>query len=141
MKKFFKNNKGFTLVELIIVIAVMAVLTVVAAPQYLKYVEKSRIGVDESALGEIAHVAEIEFVEMSVTKAYTDDIVFTVTIADGSIAGKSGDGNTLLATEIAPMCEGISFKSKTYKEAVTVDFTLDPDTGKCTYERVDQGDN
>jgi type IV pilus assembly protein PilA len=41
------NNKGFSLVELIIVIAIMAVLIGVMAPQYIKYVEKSRISTDE----------------------------------------------------------------------------------------------
>lgn len=41
------NNKGFSLVELIVVVAIMAVLIGVLAPQYIKYVEKSRISVDE----------------------------------------------------------------------------------------------
>ncbi len=36
------NNKGFTLVELIIVVAIIAVLATVLAPQYLQYVERSR---------------------------------------------------------------------------------------------------
>lgn len=40
------NNKGFSLVELIIVIAIMAVLIGVLAPQYLKYVERSRESAD-----------------------------------------------------------------------------------------------
>ena len=35
MKKENMNNKGFSLVELIIVIAIMAILIVVLAPQYL----------------------------------------------------------------------------------------------------------
>ena len=63
MNKIKNNNKGFTLVELIVVIAVLAVITVVAAPQYLSYVEKARIGTDENALAEIAHVAELTYVE------------------------------------------------------------------------------
>ena len=40
------NNKGFSLVELIIVIAIMAVLIGVLAPQYLRYVERSRVSTD-----------------------------------------------------------------------------------------------
>ena len=36
-----KNNKGFSLVELIIVIAIMAILVGVIAPQLIKYIEKT----------------------------------------------------------------------------------------------------
>lgn len=48
------NNKGFSLVELIIVIAIMAVLIGVLAPQYLKYVKKSKISTDITNAEEIA---------------------------------------------------------------------------------------
>ena len=44
MKK--TNNKGFSLVELIVVIAIMAVLVGVMAPQFLKYVERARKSTD-----------------------------------------------------------------------------------------------
>ncbi|MBR5666367.1 MAG: prepilin-type N-terminal cleavage/methylation domain-containing protein [Lachnospiraceae bacterium] len=54
-----EKNHGFSLVELIVVVAIMAVLVGVLAPAYLAYVEKSRIQRDESAAGEIFRAAEI----------------------------------------------------------------------------------
>lgn len=47
------NNKGFSLVELIIVIAIMAILVGVIAPQLLRYVEKSKVTADEEVLNAI----------------------------------------------------------------------------------------
>ena len=54
-----EQNHGFSLVELIVVVAIMAVLVGVLAPAYLAYVEKTRIQRDESAAGEIFRAAEI----------------------------------------------------------------------------------
>lgn len=45
-----KNNKGFSLVELIIVVAIMAILVGILAPQYVKYVERAKQSADASNL-------------------------------------------------------------------------------------------
>ncbi len=57
------NNKGFSLVELIIVIAIMAVLMGVLAPQYLKYVKKSKISTDITNAENIATAVNAEIAD------------------------------------------------------------------------------
>lgn len=57
------NNKGFSLVELIVVIAIMAVLVGVLAPQFIKYVEKSRESTDLTNLDSIKQVVESYFAD------------------------------------------------------------------------------
>ncbi len=52
MKKTM-NNKGFSLVELIIVVAIMAVLVAVLLPQYAKYLDKTKAGADKQMAGEL----------------------------------------------------------------------------------------
>lgn len=52
------NNRGFSLVELIVVIAIMAVLVGLLAPQFIKYVEKSRMSIDIQNIQNLCHVVE-----------------------------------------------------------------------------------
>ncbi len=70
MKKM--NNKGFSLVELIIVIAIMAILIAVLAPQFLRYVEKSRLQSDNSALGEVANAVKVAVANDKINKEISD---------------------------------------------------------------------
>lgn len=57
MKKL--NNKGFSLVELIIVIAIMVILVVVIAPQYTKFVSNSRIAADVQTAQALATAIDV----------------------------------------------------------------------------------
>ena len=123
-----KNNKGFSLVELIIVIAIMAVLIGVLAPQYLKYVEKSRVSSDETA---IAAVREATLTSLSDEKIYaTVSSGAKVTVSCTGGKGTVGGTNSTL-TEAVAKITGSEFKigSKSYA-TTTIDFI-------CTYDSSD----
>lgn len=74
-----KNNKGFTLVELVIVIAILAILVGILAPQYTKYVEKSRKSADASNMDEIIRAIEVYYVEQGVNSTGAETAV-TITM-------------------------------------------------------------
>ena len=72
------TNKGFSLVELIIVIAIMAVLVGVLAPQYLKYVANSKISADISSADSVRTVVNTLIADSKLTGT-------TVTLTDGDV--------------------------------------------------------
>ena len=54
-----RANGGFSLVELIVVIAIMAILVGVAVPVYSSYIEKSQIAADTQLVDEVKHAMQI----------------------------------------------------------------------------------
>ena len=67
------NNKGFSLVELIIVIAIMAVLIGLLAPQFIKYVNRSRYSTDIKNGQEIATITQTLIADRVVSGSSIDD--------------------------------------------------------------------
>ncbi|MCI8323687.1 MAG: type II secretion system protein [Lachnospiraceae bacterium] len=84
MKKENMNNKGFSLVELIIVIAIMAILIVVLAPQYLKYVERSRNSTDMQNARTLMTAVETYAADPQSTKVLDTNFDITITTAGGT---------------------------------------------------------
>ena len=93
-----KWNKGFTLVELIIVIAIIATLSAVAMPQYFKYLEKARIGMDESYIGEVAHTLEV--IAVTNDKVHSAPVTVTIDTA-GKIQESMASGSNAAVTASA----------------------------------------
>lgn len=55
------NNKGFTLIEMVVVIVILGILAVNAAPRFLNIQEDARVSVLEGAKGAIAAANEIVY--------------------------------------------------------------------------------
>lgn len=58
MKRTKKNNKGFSLVELIVVVLIMAIIAVALAPQVMKWVNESRKSADASTYDSVVAAAQ-----------------------------------------------------------------------------------
>ena len=81
------SNEGFSLVELIIVIAIMAILIGVVALAVIPYLEKSRESKDLQALGSLSSALSSAVAD---TKVTTND---SFTITDGSALSTTNAGD------------------------------------------------
>jgi prepilin-type N-terminal cleavage/methylation domain-containing protein len=84
-----KQNKGFSLVELIIVIAIMAILTGIIAPQLIKYTEKTNVSAD-TQLCDTIHDAII--IAMSDPDVVTDETSQKMLFESGGIMDPAAGG-------------------------------------------------
>ena len=124
-----KNNKCFSLIGLLVVVAILGILAVVLVPQYIQYLDSSRESVDKAQAEEIGHAAEVAI-------AANEALYSAVITAGGaSITVKDNTAITTAPTnilgELTPIVgTSIDFKSKKY-DGKTVTIAFDAN-GKLT---------
>ncbi|MEA5039943.1 MAG: prepilin-type N-terminal cleavage/methylation domain-containing protein [Clostridiaceae bacterium] len=124
-----RNNKGFSLVELIIVIAIMAVLVAVLAPQYIKYVEKSRVSKDLVALDEVLRAAQVAAVDPA-SGATTGEITVAINDTSGVVTLTDVTGQeTHITDDMGNSLGTVTLTSKNGKALADLTIIVDLTTG------------
>lgn len=132
MKKMSqKNNKGFSLVELIVVVAIMAVLMGILVPTLVKNVEKSKKQKDTSAVEEIrttmvTNLADPLYSDLEATITYngidSNSKKITITTPDNDPEATTDLGKFLAA--VSSDVKDWTFTSKDYKAKPKVTFVI-----------------
>lgn len=125
-----KNNKGFSLVELIVVIAIMAILAAVAIPTFAGFITKANQAADEGFANDVEYAVELalaaENVELeSVTVVMDNETKKVETVSyklknDNTVYSVMGTtaGSTPADSDIAEMITGTIDKGYALKTAL-----------------------
>ena len=79
MKKMNTNNKGFSLVELMIVVAIIGLLAAIGVPQYAKFQARARQSEAKAALGALYSAEQAFFQEWNCYSSDLRNVGFGVT--------------------------------------------------------------
>lgn len=136
MKKMIKNEKGFTLIELIIVIAILAIIAAVAVPNILGAVDNSRKSTDV-ANGKIILNAALQ------VKAKDSNAALTpASIADLSAAAPANSFHEALVQELNGSVPVPKYKGNADVDGVTAfSLVVDGTTGEMEVHAVGGGDD
>lgn len=88
------HSKGFTLIEMMITVAIVGILAAIAYPSYTAQVQKSRRADAQVTLMEITQRQESYFLR---NRSYTSDLTDLGYTVDGDGKATSNDGHYLLS--------------------------------------------
>lgn len=131
-KKLRKNEKGFTLAELLIVVAIIGVLVAISIPIFTAQLEKSRDAVTMANVR--AAYAEASAAKLTASNGgagVTYNADGTVTVTGVVVKGQDGDGTAFKGTELPFAVDDTLAAALDDGTSVNVKFSWDS-TGACS---------
>ena len=119
MKK--NNNKGFTLAELLIVVAIIAVLVAIAIPVFTTQLERAREATDLSNIRSAYAEAVSDYLTAGATVSKTG----TVTHVQQTVSGWQTSPTPVLYTRVNGSEKSVSLPSNIKDKTVTVTVAAD----------------
>jgi type IV pilus assembly protein PilA len=136
------NNKGFSLVELIIVITIMVVLVGILAPAFLRYVEKSRKSADIQAMDSIINAMQATAISVEFNMAKGDTMTASFAAGTGKMTLSATTANkTEVEKELNEVIGDYTLKSTEWKGAAAAIVLTGKvkDNGSVEFTLVDSG--
>ena len=145
LQKYLSGEReGFSLVELIIVIAIMAILIGIVALAVIPYLEKSRVGKDQQTVDTVYSAFQATIADQKVSNSLDVDITATGgalgTNKGGLTVAEQGSFMTSMAAALncadASAMKSLAEKleSKDAKAVKKITCTFDADTGEIKVE-------
>ncbi len=101
MSKRRKNEKGFTLIELIMVIVILGIISAVAIPKFLSLSDSAKLSAARGVGGAIASSISAEHADYLVNgNTYTLDDVLSATAFTSGISYNTTDNDTPVSGDI-----------------------------------------